>query len=270
MKSIKAVLLIAGLSMTVISYSDVILPETHVIDKCIKITNLNDYPEISLIGIIYELPGPIGDAYVINSDDCLHRGYRMCKFRVYAIRNDYIAGRNLKEIDWEFNENAFLSSILLEPYAGSVYDSNPLMEIQAYYKIAGFTDESVVLYKWKEIKCYNNGLEDSVKTFEYDGNIQVLSQQIPTGVHKPNPYSDIRLYPNPAKGSITVGSINSFNGDIRIEFFNLKGKVVKIFLLEQAGNNTGYLLNVSKLPRGMYFLKIHLGEYTEVRKVIIQ
>jgi hypothetical protein len=240
------------------------------VEKCIKITNLSDYPEISLLGIIYELQGGIGDAYIVNSDVCLNRGYRMCKFEIYAAKNNYLAGRNLIETDWESNENALLSSIPLEPYKGYVYDSNPLNKIEEYYKIAGFTETSIVLYKWKEIMQYNNGLEDSVKTFEYNGDIQGLSQQIPAGIHKPSPYSDIRLYPNPAKGSITVGSINSFNGDIRIELFNVKGKVVKIFLLEQAGNNTGYLLNVSKLPHGMYFLKIHLGEYTEVRKVIIQ
>jgi hypothetical protein len=270
MRPIKAFLLITGLLMTMTSYGDVIISGTHYVEKCIKITNLADYPDISLLGIIYELQGGIGEAYVVNPDVCLQRGYRMCKFEVYAVKNDYLAGRNLLETEWEGNENAFLSSIQLEPYKGYVYDSNPLNKIEEYYKIAGFANHSVVLYKWKEINKYNNGLEDSVKTFEYDGDIHILSQQIPAGIHTPRPYSDIRVYPNPAKGSLTIGSIASFNGDIRVELFNVKGKVVKIFLLEEAGNNTGYLLNVSKLPRGMYFLKIHLGEYTEVRKVIIQ
>jgi hypothetical protein len=269
MKPIKMLLLIPGLFMTMASYGDVIISNTHFVDKCIKITNLSDYPEISLIGIIYSLQGNIEDAYLVNSDICLHRGYRMCKFEIFAAKNDYLADRNLIETDWTSNENAFKTSINLEPYKGYVSDINPLEGIEDYYKIAGFTDTSVVLYKWKEIMQYNNGLEDSVKTFEFNGDTQSLLQHIPTGNNNQSLYSDIMVYPNPARSTITIGSIKNFNGDIRVEFFNIKGKTVKIFLLEGVGSNKVYQLNVSKLPGGVYFLKIHLGEYTEVRKIVI-
>jgi hypothetical protein len=165
MKPIKILFLIAGLFMTMASYGDLIIPNTHFVDKCIKITNLSDYPEISLIGIIYYLQGnSIEDAYLVSSDLCLYQGYRMNKFEIRATRNDYLAGRNLKETDWTSNENTLLSSIPILTSGGYFPDSNPLESIEAFYKIAGFTDTSVVLYKWKEIMCYNNGLDDSVKT----------------------------------------------------------------------------------------------------------
>ena len=34
-------------------YDDIIPENSHFVEKCVKITNLNDYPDVSLIGYIY-------------------------------------------------------------------------------------------------------------------------------------------------------------------------------------------------------------------------
>lgn len=272
MKTVKLLLLWLGLIFVMKTSADIIIiSDTHVVNKCIKITNLSDYPEISLIGILYSYhENGNTDAYLVNSDVCLYRRYKMYKFEIRAARNDYLAGRNLAETKWASNENTLLSSIALEPNSGYVTDSNPLSDIEEFFRIAGFTDTSVVLYKWKEIRKYNNGLADSVKTYEYTGNVQSLSQTIPTGIQHQNQYSGIRVYPNPARETLTLASIEGYTGDVKAELVNSSGKVVKLYRLLEGADNSVYPLSISRLSPGLYFLKIHLGNITEVRKVVIE
>lgn len=271
MKIVKLFLLGFGLMVVMKTSADIIVPNTHGVSKCIKITNLNEYPEISLLGIVYyPMSNMVYDIYPVNPNDCLYKGYKFNGFEVRAARNDYLAGINLEEIDLAQNENILFSSIKLDPYFGYVPEINPLTDVEEFYKVVGFTDSSVVLYKWKEIRKYNNGLTDSVKTFEYSGNLQLLSQTIPSGIKNQSRYSGVRVYPNPARETLTIGSIEGYTGDVKAELVNTNGKVVKLYRLLEGADNSVYPLSISRLSPGMYFLKIHLGEFTEVRKVVIE
>lgn len=271
MKIVKLFLLWFGLIMVMKASADVIIIDLHVVNKCIKITNLNDYPEISLIGICYSLPGKgNNNVYLVSTDMCLFTTNHLNKFEVRAVRNDYLTGKNLEETDWASDEHALKSSICFAPYSESVPDSNPLTGIEEFCQIVGFTDSSVVMYKWKEIRRYNNGLADSVKTFEYSGNLQSLSQTIPSGIQHQSRYSGIRVYPNPARETLTIGSIEGYTGDVKAELVNTNGKVVKLYRLLEGADNSVYPLGISRLSPGLYFLKIRLGEFTEVRKVVIE
>jgi hypothetical protein len=270
MKIAKLFLLWFGLIIVMKASADIIVPDAHQVASYITISNLDEYPEISLIGAIYPWQGPIISAYVIEPNTWLARGSRMTRFEVFAVRNNYIAGKSITDIDWASDINAFPSSIDLETSLGWIPNSNPLVTTESYFKIAGFTDSSVVMFKWKEIRKYNKGLADSVKTFEYSGNLQSLSQTIPSGIQHQNRYSGIRVYPNPARETITIGSIEGYTGVVKAELVNTNGKVVKLYRLLEGADNSVYPLSISRLSPGLYFLKIHLGEFTEVRKVVVE
>jgi hypothetical protein len=272
MKTIRTLLFIMGLFVSWVSYGDVIPDGYHGMYKCVKITNTLEYPDFSLLGATdpwndqpyFDIP-----TYIISPDKCLDEGYKFNSLKIFAVSNDYLAGINIIATDWKSNKHAFISSINIYPYGGIVPDDNPLREEYDFYKIAGFTDSTVVLYKWKEIRKYNNGLRDSVKYFDYKGDIQLLSQQIPTGDQTLSRFSGLRIYPNPAKNTLTISTGEIFRGGMLVELYDVSGKKAGSFQLKSAGNTTNFTIDISKLPGGLYFMKIHLGESTEVRKIII-
>jgi hypothetical protein len=267
MKTNKLILVILGLLIFRISNGDVIPPNAHYVVKCVKITNLNDYPEISLIGDVRDAGG-FDFSYIISSTACLVKGYKFNQFTVYAVSNNYLAGKDIDDVDWTNDKNAFKSNISIEPYAGYYANSNPTDSIDQFYKIMGFTVSSVILHKWKEITRFNNEKPDSVILYSYEGDPLSLSQQLTSYLKKQDLYSSIRVYPNPAKDYLTIGPINKFNGELKIEMYNANGKAVKNYIYNNSDNVNTIRIPVNRLPKGMYFVKIYFDDIIEIRKVV--
>jgi|GEM_PF-393223 len=77
--------------------------------------------------------------------------------------------------------------------------------------------------------------------------------------------SDLKLYPNPSKGNITIQSSNSQNL-YTIDVMELNGKHIQSFPLSN-GNKTDINLN---LPNGVYILRIQSDKLNLHHKIIIQ
>ena len=62
------------------AHADIPPPNSYFVDRCTKITNLSDFPEIVLIGNIV-----FGETnnYLINENECLDGGYKFAKFSIY-------------------------------------------------------------------------------------------------------------------------------------------------------------------------------------------
>ncbi|MFA5929640.1 MAG: hypothetical protein WC861_02050 [Candidatus Micrarchaeia archaeon] len=87
-----ALLLLSALPA--VAFADVIEPNTHAIEKCVKITGLNAYPNIALVGEVTA----IGSSYTapqlvqITNNNCISIGnhYKFDPFRVYYVEKSYI------------------------------------------------------------------------------------------------------------------------------------------------------------------------------------
>jgi len=79
--------------------------------------------------------------------------------------------------------------------------------------------------------------------------------------------SPILIYPNPAKDFVFIKNINSKNTFNGIELINLHGKT----LIKEKINaeNTIVCLDISKITRGIYFLRLTGKKFTEVKKIVI-
>lgn len=76
---------------------------------------------------------------------------------------------------------------------------------------------------------------------------------------------DISIYPNPTKGELKIDITNlSDETSARIEIFDLQGKPV----LQLSTNENSNILDLSKQPSGVYFLKIFIGEKSTVWKIV--
>jgi hypothetical protein len=176
MKLQKLLLLICPLVCCIIS-ADIIPDNSHPVEKCVKITNIADYPDISLLGYV---TGPMiePETYGITAKDCLHKGYKFNTLNILAVKRSYLLNKDIAKVDWSKDRNVVKSNIQIECYGGYMNDSIHISGIEQFYKIVGFTDSSVVLFKWKETNKFNNGKPSSTKKFTYKGDIKKLSQKM--------------------------------------------------------------------------------------------
>jgi hypothetical protein len=157
-----------------ISYCDIIPENSHKVNKCVKIINADDFPEYCLLGYILYPTGRHIGTYRINSKTSLWKGYKFNTLNILAVKKDYLAKKNLDTTNWLMDRNALKSSIYIDSEGGYESNDNPISSIDEYYKIAGFTDTSVVLYKCKELLSFINGQPALIKTYRYKAGISQI------------------------------------------------------------------------------------------------
>lgn len=69
--------------------ADILEPGTRGMERCVKIVNLDEFPEIVFVGHII---GPLihcENPYIISPDVCLTQYYKANDLTIYAIEKDY-------------------------------------------------------------------------------------------------------------------------------------------------------------------------------------
>jgi len=127
--------------------ADVIAPGTHPVERCVKIVDINKYPEVELTA---KITGPMvegTETKAIIENECLSKGYKFNTMSVYI-------GEKLIPDE-------------IEPYGGATEDANPLVKETFTYKLV---DESGVyrLRLAEKISEYNDGTPALVEKFGPD------------------------------------------------------------------------------------------------------
>jgi len=151
--------------------ADKIPPNSHPLSRCVKIVNLNEFPNVVLIGYY---TGPMVknyESYQIKNNECLTKGYKFNSLSIYW---------NTKDKPNSIDPNHLLLEDV-EPYGGDVVQSNPLVKEDIEYSIAGFSGEKLVIYKSKQTSEYNDGSPKKVETFTNP------LKTIPTPLPEPEP-----------------------------------------------------------------------------------
>jgi subtilisin-like proprotein convertase family protein len=77
-----------------------------------------------------------------------------------------------------------------------------------------------------------------------------------------------KLFPNPAESSITFQLAESCHEAATLEIYNLNGKLLLVQEISSGTISIG--LNLSHLPCGIYFCKLHIKNNTVTKKLIIK
>jgi hypothetical protein len=269
MKKYRHIVVFVFLILSKLSYCDVIPANCHSATMCVKITNIDSYPEISLLGFYIDGVCPCKTTYEIVSSECLHAGSQFDSHYIYAVKKSYITGKDIKTINWTKDINAVKSNIYINPRRVLVPDSLSIFSFEQFYEIVGFTDSSVVLFKWKEITKNNDGNLYSYKEYYFEGNLLKLYQQIHIGVNSFQNISTFTLYPNPAKQIVSLKINNFYQGSVPVEIFSFGGKVLKSTTLNKTGFIYDSTISIENLPKGIYFVTLRFGAMVETQKLII-
>ncbi len=252
------------------AYCDVVPSNSHYVTQCVQIINVTDYPDISLLGVINCLADG-QSTYLIGPTTCLNKGYWHNCLTVFGVNKSYLAGKDITKIDWCKDKNAFKTNIQMEPGGGYADNSNLIYSIKQYFRIVGFTDSSVVLYKCLEVDYFNNGSIAVNTVGKYSGDSTKLSQSLPSakGVTANRLSSAINLFQNQAQNSIHVKLTGNYQGIVSVNVFTIEGKTVRSLYLNKSENLMDCLIPTTNLAKGSYFINIVMGIAVETKKIVI-
>jgi len=142
---------------------------------CVQIENLADYPDISVIGLpmnmvykksisAFELKP--GASYLIQ---------RFCPITIYAINRDYLKTVGIDNIDWENDKHVIKSNLVID--AKESIEKTPIIMVQLNYKIAGFLDSKIVIYKSGKTVIFKDDKPTFVQKYGYSGDKSKLRQK---------------------------------------------------------------------------------------------
>lgn len=182
--------------------ADVIPPNSHLLNRCVKVVNLDEFPDVALIGYY---TGPMLDkykTYEIENNECLTKGYKFNTLSIYWNKKD-----KPNTID---PDKILLKKV--EPYGGYIDKNDSLVKENIEYSIAGYNGDKLVLYKSKQISEYNDGTPKKVETFvnplknQNHQKKEVKSTPTPTPkIHKTNHQSSFVPLPESLLKPITRG-----------------------------------------------------------------
>jgi hypothetical protein len=162
------------------SVSGDIIPSGTPAKICVRIKNLDDYPGIAVI-LVSDCSGwntrsrtytNSYKVYRVSSDSSLE----LCRPLLYAIKKGYVETREWIKINWETDKNVLKSNLTIK--SGILYNEQNIREIDIDLKIAGFRNDSMILYKSKQVYKYTYNRPDSVQTLNYTGDLSTLHKDL--------------------------------------------------------------------------------------------
>ncbi len=97
-----------------------------------------------------------------------------------------------------------------------------------------------------------------------------LTLQSVLGIEESNSIKNIKIYPNPVKGVITIANIQNINLKT-IEIYNILGSLVLQVNIKDLSFNNNLQLNLSDLKKGVYFTKLMAdNNQSKTQKLLIE
>ena len=76
------------------------------------------------------------------------------------------------------------------------------------------------------------------------------------------------LYPNPARDNFVLALNNSHTGTMSVQVISESGAIRKTWQLNKGLQITQNTLSVSDLPAGVYFIRVQVGSWSEIKKLL--
>ncbi len=195
-------------------HADIIDPDTHPLNRCVKIVDANTNPDYVLISFV---TGPIADSEkptVVDSNTCLSKGYKFNSLKLYAFDKSYFNTVGIEGIKVGkqsvpgdcaggcfmpamTDEHAIQVTPNIEPYGGYVSDKDSRTKESIEYSIIGLENGTVNLAKTKQTTSYESLQGDKVEVFPFEHlpykNKQIVNQeQNNQKVPEPTPKTESR------------------------------------------------------------------------------
>jgi hypothetical protein len=138
------------------------------------------------------------------------------------------------------------------------------------FKVGGYSTSATFIGKMDEFRLYKRALSDAEVAYLWNKDIPCgTATGITKGTELPKSYSLNQNYPNPFNPSTKISFDIPKSGFVILKVYDILGKEVSTLIYEnkQAGS---YIIefNASNLPTGVYFYRIKVNDFTDIKKMI--
>jgi hypothetical protein len=78
----------------------------------------------------------------------------------------------------------------------------------------------------------------------------------------------LQLYPNPVQDVVRLDISNAHTGAMKVQIVDVTGRVLKVFGFDKEQQDLQVSLSAGDLPRGNYFVRVQIGGWSVVRKLV--
>jgi hypothetical protein len=238
--------------------------------KCVKFTNIEDFPNVALVGAV---TGPMiygYTSYLIKQDSCLSGTYWANKLHVLWTYQDHLDSVGLDSLDIASiidtsdglyktlaGPAVFLLTDEINPSGGYIPDTDPLESREEFYTLFyNFDQGKLDLWKSKELLKYNDGTPDKTVTYEPPASISTKP------VQSTGPGQSIKI------SSTHIHFTVPQKGRAMLIVYNLAGQKVysKSLVCKSLTRNQ---VPVPSLASGMYILNLEGENFKASSKLVV-
>lgn len=114
-----------------------------------------------------------------------------------------------------------------------------------------------------------NGCNLSTREFQVSSAISNIVTNNFLSVETPDEPLVSNVFPNPSSQWLNVVT-GSETGNLQLQLFDIAGRVILADEYEQIDRNFQARLDVGSIQNGIYFLKVSIGKFSEMRKVVVR
>lgn len=173
MKTLRFILSFLIVSAFLSANGDVILTQ-KITSQFVSLQNPGDFPEYKFIGIGIPPMGPVLSTFIVENGK-YYPTKNLVPISFVAVKKSYLKGKDLKEIDWINDKNVIRPNLQVHP--SELEESNSIGTHKVEYKIVGFSNNSMVVYRASEVFQFRNkNKADSICQYKYNGDLTGLSK----------------------------------------------------------------------------------------------
>jgi hypothetical protein len=250
--------------MSALASADVILPNTRVVPRCVKIGNTAGFPDIVVVGYVKAVTSS-NMRYVVNQDSCLTKGYKFNSFYVIWTAKSYFDSLGLDSLPID----AFING-LAKKNARTADSPLHLFSTNIALNDSTVPDSSTLVWEKLKYLLYPNGsniaLNLSQKISHFSDSTEEIEDYDYLKAIKPSQGRAVR------NGSIENIFIRNgiftlkaeFTGKLDMSISDCKGRIVGKFIKSCLTGCT-YVTNFTGLKSGLYWLRLK-GPSADVTK----
>jgi hypothetical protein len=132
-------------------------------------------------------------------------------------------------------------------------------------QIAGATTSSYVA--GQNMGTYRVAISNDGKCF-YFSDVTTIPDIV--GIEEPDPFRDVKVYPNPTTGLFTIEMNNNIFGELVMDIFTQNGSKALNIRFEKSTEHFRSQIDLTGQSKGLYLLNLSLDKYRAVRKVVVE
>ncbi len=138
-----------------------------------------------------------------------------------------------------------------------------------YYNGSVISDADKQMYvAHQNLGIYRVGISDDTQCFSLSDTIRIPTDI--TGIENNDTFENIKIFPNPTTGLITIEINNNIYGELEIEILSINGLKIRNIKSDKISDYFIREIDLTDYSSGMYIINLSVGKYFATRKIILR